>query len=699
MRAGMPASRATRPTRPGRRGRIAAAAALALLPGWAAAQATDTVVVTGTRVAERAFDVPAAIDSIDGDTLRRQQWRVNLSETMARVPGIVVGNRQNYAQDLQVSSRGFGARATFGVRGVRLIQDGIPLTMPDGQGQTALLDLDGAQAIEVLRGPFAALYGNASGGVIHVIGDDAPKSPEVEGSLMAGSQGSWRSGVRFGVAGERFGATGNVSRFETDGWRDHSAARRDLANARLRWTLDGGGSVVVVANLLDQPETQDPLGLTAAQLKADPRQATSQATAFDTRKSIRHEQGGVVWRQPQVLGGAVEASLYGGQRRVTQFLGQQGNLPATTSGGVVDLDREFAGTGLQWRIGDERWNLTAGLAYDRMREQRQGFVNNAGTAGALRRDEIDTVTSFDQFVMANWRFAPGWKLSGGLRHSLVRFRSDDRYVTAQNPDDSGGARYGRTSPVVGLLHEVSPDLHLFASVGGGFETPTFAELAYRAGTQPGLNFDLAAATSRNAEAGVKARLADGVRLTATLFRSDTRNEVVAASSSGGRTVYANAGKSRREGAELSLDAALPGGFSALVAYTQTLATYRSLVTAGGVDLSGKRIPGVPRHVLYAELGWRHAPSGFSTGGELRAASRMQANDANTASAAGYLVANWRAGFEQRSGSWRFSEFLRVDNLFDVGYVGSVIVNEANQRYYEPAPGRTWALGMTAAYRF
>lgn len=678
---------------------VAAAAALALLPAWAPAQA-DSVVVTGTRVAEPAFDVPAAIDRIDGDTLRSQQWRVNLSETMARVPGIVVGNRQNYAQDLQVSSRGFGARATFGVRGVRLIQDGIPLTMPDGQGQTALLDLDGAQSIEVLRGPFAALYGNASGGVIHVIGDDAPKAPVVEGSLTAGSQGTWRSGVRFGVGGERFGATGNVSRFETDGWRDHSAARRDLANARLRWTLDGGGSVVVIANLLDQPDTQDPLGLTAAQLKADPRQAGTNALAQDTRKSIRHQQGGVVWRQPGVLGGSIEASLYGGQRQLTQYLG----LPAaaqgpTSSGGVVALDREFAGTGLQWRTGGSGWNLVAGLAYDRMREHRQGFVNTAGVAGAPRRDEIDTVASFDQFVIANWQLAPGWKLSGGLRHSVVRFRADDRFVTAQNFDDSGSARYSRTSPVLGLLHALSPDLHLFASIGGGFETPTFAELAYRANNQPGLNFDLAAATSRNAEAGLKARLSPTVQASATLFRADTRNEVVTAAASGGRTVYANAGKTRREGIELSVDATLPQGFAAALAYTQTLATYRDIVNGAGVDLSGKRIPGVPRHVLYGELSWRHAASGFATGAELRAASRLIANDANTASAPGYVVANWRAGFEQRTGAWRFSEFLRVDNVFDVDYVGSVIVNETNQRFFEPAPGRTWALGVTASYRF
>ncbi|MBQ1762071.1 MAG: TonB-dependent receptor [Aquincola sp.] len=682
----------------------AVARACALLLACTTVQAqtsnVESVVVTGTRSAERAFDVPASIDRVDGEALRDQQWRVNLSEGVARVPGLLVQNRQNYAQDLQVSSRGFGARATFGVRGVRLIQDGIPLTMPDGQGQTALLDLEGAGAIEVLRGPFAALYGNASGGVIHVIGDDAPRRPFVEGSVMGGSDSTWRTGVRFGVSSGSFGATGNVSRFETNGSRDHSAARRDLANARLRFGLDNGASIVVIANALNQPDTQDPLGLTQAQLDADPRQAGTNALAQDTRKSIKHTQGGLVWRHPQLLGGAVEASVYGGQRQLTQYLGLPLSAQGiTSSGGVVDLDRNFSGTGLQWRLGDEQRSITVGLAYDRMREHRQGFVNTAGTAGALRRDEDDTVNSFDQFIIGSWQVAPAWKLTGGLRHSVVRFESKDRFITGANPDDSGSARYSATSPVLGVLHQLSPDLHLFASLGRGFETPTFAELAYRTGSQPGLNFDLQAAKSRNYEAGVKARLGGNVRASAVLFRADTRNEVVSAGSSGGRTVYANAGKTRREGIELSMDATLPAGFNATLAYTNTRAEYRDLVTPAGADLSGKRIPGVPRQVLYGELGWRHLASGFSSAAEVRGASRLIANDTNTAQAPGYVATALRAGFEQRIGAWKLTQFARVDNLFDKDYVGSVIVNETNQRFFEPAPGRTWALGVTGNYSF
>ncbi|HSI57779.1 MAG TPA: TonB-dependent receptor, partial [Ideonella sp.] len=671
----------------------------------ASAPRTERVVVIGTRSAERPFDVAASVDVVDGATVREQQVRVNLSETLSRVPGLVVQNRQNLAQDLQVSSRGFGARSTFGVRGVRLIQDGIPITMPDGQGQTASFDLDGAEAIEVLRGPFAALYGNASGGVVHLITEAAPQQPSAELSASAGSFDSWRTGLRVGGRSGDIGLTANVSRYQTDGYREHSAARRDLANAKLRWDIDGASSLTVVANGLDQPDTQDPLGLTQEQLDTDRRQAGANAEAFNTRKSIRHEQAGLVYRRQFGGGGKLEASGYGGTRQVTQFLG----LPLvaqgpTSSGGVVDLDREFAGSALQWQQAGElqgrRYTLTAGLAYDRMREHRRGFVSDTGVQGALRRDEIDTVSSFDQYLIATWQLAERWKLQGGLRHSEVRFDSADRYIAGPNPDDSGAARYASTSPVLGLLFQLTPEINLFAAYGRGFETPTFAELAYRPGGETGLNFDLQAATSRNAELGVKAQLASGLKASATLFRADTRNDVVSAGASGGRTVYSNAGRTRRDGAELALDAALAAGWSAYAAYTYTRADFRELVTAAGADLSGSRIPGVPRQTLFAELAWRHAASGFSSAAELRAASRIQANDANTASAPGYATLGWRGGFEQRTADgWRFSEFLRVDNLLDKAYVGSVIVNETNQRFFEPAPGRSWTLGATAARSF
>ena len=663
----------------------------------------DPVVVTGTRQPQRVFDVPASIDSVDGETIRDQQLRVNLSETLGRVPGLLIQNRQNYAQDLQVSSRGFGARSTFGVRGVRLIQDGIPLTMPDGQGQTALFDLDGAKNVEVLRGPFTALYGNASGGVINLVTNDGPSRPTLQANGFFGTFTSWRAGVTFGGTTGALNYTGNVSRFETDGFREHSAARRDLANLKLGVTIDDNSKLTLIGNSLEQHNTQDPLGLTQAQLDENPRQAGTNAVLFNTRKSIDHQQGGAVYERRITSNDAVRILGYGGHRDVVQHLAiplaAQG---LTSSGGVVDLDRDFSGVAAQWRhsgvlIG-RPYSMTLGLDYDRMAERRQGFVNNNGTAGALRRDEDDTVYNFDQFLIANWYVADRWQLTAGVRHIDVKFRSDDHFIVGPNPDDSGTARYSRTTPVIGAGYELTPALNVFASVGRGFETPTFVELAYRPDGQPGLNFDLKAATSTNYEAGVKALVGTYTQATAAVFHSITKNEVVAATSSGGRNTFTNANETSRQGIELAVQA-IVAALTVYVSYTYTDAVFERFTNVSGQDLSGKKLPGVPRHVLYGEIAWQHPASGFSTALEARAASKLYANDANSAAADSYAAINWRGGFQQNFGGWNLTQYIRVDNVLNANYVGSVIVNEANQRYFEASQTRGVFGGVTASYVF
>ncbi len=684
--------------------RFAAALALALPPAYGQdAPALDAVVVTATRVEQSSFGVPASIDVVPGRALGELQPRVNLSEGLGRVPGLVMQNRHNYAQDLQVSSRGFGARASFGTRGVRLVQDGIPLTMPDGQGQTALFDLDAARRVEVLRGPFAALYGNSSGGVVNVFTDDGPRAPTVEASGWAGSFDSWRAAVRAGGAFGDWRTRADASRFMTDGYRQHSAALRDQANARLRRETDDGGALTLTANTLDQPDTQDPLGLTQAQLAADRRQAGTNALLFDTRKSVRHSQGGLAYERRLSSRDTLRVRGYGGTRQVTQFLAFTGAAP-TSSGGVVDLDRSFGGGSLQWtrkgELGAGPYTLTLGADYDTLQERRRGFVNDFGRPGALRRDEDDTVTSADQYAIGEWRFAPRWTLSGGVRRSSVRFRSEDAFVTAQNPDDSGAVRYARTSPVAGLAYALTDAVNVYAAMGRGFETPTFAELAYRPDGQPGLNFALRPARSTNYEAGVKLLLGEHARANVALFRSDVRDEIVNGPQlQPGRNTFVNAGSTRREGVELAAQGDLGGGFSALAAWTWIDAEFRDLATPAGASLAGNRLPGVPRQVLHGEVEWRDARRGLVTVLEARYVAAVYADDANTASAAGYALVNWRGGIERRFGPWRLQAFVRVDNLLDREYVGSVIVNAANGQYYEPAPTRQWLVGMSAAYAF
>ena len=675
----------------------ALAGCLASLPLLAFAQQADPVVVTATRAGLPSLEVPASIDRLYGEELREGRAQVNLSESLGRVPGIVVLNRQNYAQDLQISSRGFGARATFGVRGIRLIADGIPATMPDGQGQSATFDLGSASRVEVLRGPFSSLYGNASGGVINVETEDAPPVPTLEAGFSAGDYDTWRGALKFGMQRDNVGYLVNASRFSSDGYREHSAVRRDQINTGLKFDLGGGTRLSLAAMALEQPDTQDPLGLTAAQAAQNPRQATAVATQFNTRKSIAHDQVGATLAHAFSGNLRLEASAWGGTRAVEQFL----SIPvlvqsaATHSGGVVDLDRTFGGAALRLFSDAGALRLAAGLEYERMVERRRGFINNNGAREALKRDEDNLVQSTGLFAQAEWKFAERWSAHAGIRASRVAFESDDFFIAGANPDDSGAKDYSASTPVAGLLYRLDAQTSLYANFGRGFETPTFVELAYRnSGT--GLNLDLQPSRSRHAEAGVKTVRPGLGRFTAALFDIRTRDEIVTDQSSGGRTTFRNAGRTQRRGVELGAETLGAGAFEARVAGTLLEAEFREDF---GTSAAGRKLPGVPESQLYGELAWRHAASGLRAALEVLHRSKVAVNDTNSEFAAAFTVANLVLGLQQRGARWRLSEFLRIDNLSDESYIGSVVVNDGNGRYYEPAPRRNILLGVQASLQF
>jgi iron complex outermembrane receptor protein len=681
-------------------------AALALAAAAAVAQEhrLDPVTVTATRVARPALEVPASIDTVHSDDILFARPGVNLSESLSRVPGIVVQNRQNYAQDLQISSRGFGTRSTFGVRGMRLIADGIPASMPDGQGQAASFDLNSAERVEVLRGPFSVLHGNASGGVINVLTESGSREPGIGFDVMAGSHGSWKSGFKLSAGTQAVDGILSASRFHTDGYRDHSTATRDQVNAKLRFGLGQGTRATVVASHLYQPETQDPLGLTRAQVDANPRQVAAVANQFNTRKTIGQAQVGT-HLEHNFGAHSVSAALFGGHRDVRQYLALNGAAPITSSGGVVDLDRDFGGASIRYSgvhsLGGKPLTLSFGAEYERMAERRRGFVNNNGDIGPLRRDEDDVVTSRGAYAQAEWRPGERWIALAGLRGTRVDFRSNDYFIVPGNPNDSGTQRFSQTTPAAGLAYRFAETSSVYVNYGHGFETPTFAELAYRPGGT-GLNFNLAASRSRHAEIGVKALSKAGWRLNAALFHVGTRDEIVVDTNLGGRTTFKNAGRTERKGFELLGEVALPANFELLVAWTLLEARFRDPFTGGTPPVAvpaGNALPGVPRSQAWAELKWRYAPLQLTAAVDVQHKSRVAVDDRNSEYAPAYT--SFGAGVEmvQRVGAWRLSEYARIENLTDRRIIGSVIVNDGNGRFYEPSPGRNLMMGVRAKYLF
>ncbi|CAN7461285.1 TonB-dependent receptor [Pseudorhodoferax sp. LjRoot39] len=687
------------------------AAALPLAAQTQSPAALGAVVVTATRTEADPQGVPASISSVAGEDLRQGRAQVNISEALGSVPGLQARERQNYAQDVQISMRGFGTRATFGIRGLRLYVDGIPATQPDGQGQLSHVDLASAERIEVLRGPFSALYGNSSGGVLQVFTEEGRGAPRLRLDTAAGSDGLLRFGAKVsGNTGPNDSGVGYVvsaSRFSTDGYREHSEARRTLANAKLTLRPHEDGKLTLVANRVVLPKAQDPLGLSRAQWEANPRSVASAANLFNTRKTMDQTQAGLVYEHYLSEAHALQAALYGGQRGTTQFQA----IPTATQanprhpGGVIDLDRDYAGADLRWTWRTELANapltVVAGLTYDGLREDRRGYENFLGSAaaptqqgvqGALRRNERNRVNNFDQYLQADWRVTQRWTVNAGLRHSRVRFDSQDRYIVGVNPDDSGQARYGATLPVVGASFAITESLRVYASAGKGFETPTLNELSYRPDQQPGLNFALNPARSKSIEAGVKHRSAAFGEWTAAVFRTGTEDEIVT-STRDGRATASNAGHTRRNGLEFSWEQRHLQHLRTQVAATFLDARYRDGANAGA------RMPGLAKSSLYASAGWA-PPQGWRAGADWRALSRIYVNDANTDAAAGYGVLGLYTGYAARLGSWQLEGFVRADNLLDKRYAGSVIVNETTAapfgpRFFEPAPGRTWLVGLSA----
>lgn len=664
-----------------------------------------TIVVTPTRQPADAFGIPVSVTAVEvPDQLR---LGASPAELLRGVPGVLARDRNNYAQDTQIAIRGFGARSAFGIRGVRLLTDGIPATQPDGQGQVSHFNLASAQRLDVLRGPFSVLYGNAAGGVIQLHTGRGEGEPHLQLEAVAGRYASLRTGVTASGAVDAMDVRVNLTRFASDGPRAHSRVLRHSANARIAHALTGGGELTVVANALDQPWTDDPLGLSWAQFRENPRQVTAVATEFDTRKQVRQYQGGVLLDLP--LGDALQlhGMLYGGSRDVGQFLA----IPAAAqraprhAGGVIDLANGYGGGELRasadWatRAGDV--TLTGGLAVDTLNQHRRGYENHLdgqlGVRGGLRRDETIRVDSRDPFLQAEWQPHPRWNVLAGLRHSRVRMQVRDAYITAANPDDSGRVDYHATTPVAGVQFRVTPRLHLHIGHGRGFETPTIAEVAYRADGGSGLALDLQPASSRHLEIGGKWR-SDHVQADLSLFRIDSRNELAVATASGGRTTYQNIGRSRRDGMELSLDWQPAPAWRLQAAYTWLDARFTRAFIGCGDRCSqpnlpiaaGTRIPGIAEHTAWLAMTWTLRPQWQATL-DAQAIGAITVDDAGSARRApGHALLGAELTWN-RPGPWR--GFLRLDNVADRAHVGSVIVNDGNGRYYEPGAGRSWMIGL------
>ena len=695
----------------------AAAWVLSAPPAPAApAQRLADVVVTATRIAMPAFDVPASISSVSGAQLRDDALGINLAEGVRSVAGLLVRNQYDYAQDQQVSIRGIGAGSAFGVRGVRIYQDGIPQSGPDGQGQVSQFNLGSAQRVEVLEGPFSALYGNSSGGVIQIFTASGKAPGSLRFDLDFGSFGAVRAGVDASDALGKLRYNLDFTHFSWQGFRPQQKARSESFNGKVNYALSARSSLTLVANVLSRPDSLDAQGLTAAQFAANPDQSAAGALAFHTRKTLDQQEGGLIFKH--ALGAHQQVRLMGyyGHRSVLQFLsipvGAQ--FAPASSGGVIDLHRDFGGGDARWslksRLAGHALTWVAGVSYDTQNEQRRGYDNfigpTLGVQGALRRNENDIARNIDEYTQGSLSLSSHWSVMFGVRHSEVKFITEDHFITPRNGNDSGSVTYTATSPVAGVLYAPLHWLHLYAAFGQGFRTPLASELAYRPDGTPGLNLALRPARSNNGEIGAKFRVAHTLKGSIAAFLTHTNDEIVVVTDSGGRTTYQNAGRTRRSGAQASLAYHFLPLWHLQMAYTYVQAVYidgfRTCTTvpcATPTQLipAGNRLPGVPRNSAYAKVTWG-GRRGWHASLSGQYLSSVPANEANSVHAGSYSLFDASGGYRTAFGAQRLEVFLRVNNLLNRRYVAAVIVNQSSGAYFEPAPGINVLAGVTLTLR-
>ncbi len=661
------------------------------------------VVVTATRQAQNSFDLPVAIDVVEQKDIKDGQLQMTLSESLIRVPGITAQNRTQQAQDPQISSRGFGSRSSFGVRGIRVYVDGIPLTMPDGQGQPGVVDLSSIKSIEVMRGPFSSLYGNSSGGVIQMFTQDAPATPTIGATTMFGSYDTKRNVLEAAGQLEGLEYSLNVSNFESDGYRANSASNKQMATAKFKVNVNEDTKITALVNWFEQ-KAQDPLGLTRADVNRDRRGVVLAAINANTQVSRNHTQVGFNLEHMIDNNNKISFIPYVGSRENAQILPFN---PTGTNARTSEISRSFYGSDLRWDntgfIFGKKYNLSFGVNYGKSADNRLDV--NTQIAGApanvTNRNEENISTNYDRYLQGMFAATDAIDIHAGVRRTKVNLEVKDK-LTSSFGDNSGNVSYNKTNPVIGATWKVTPVFNLYANYGRGFETPTFIEAAYNSATSGATpNLNLKPSTSENFEIGTKAYITNNTRANLTLYYIKTKDEIVVSQIDGAnRSIFTNANDSIRKGIEASLESNFESNISTYLAYTFLSAKFDSdFNSANGLIASGNRIPGTYSNQIYGEIRWKYEPLGFNTAFETRYNSKVYVNDINTDSADSYTIFNMRAGFEQTLSNWLFKEYVRLENITDKDYIGSVRINDANSRFYEASAGRNYLLGLSAQYKF
>ncbi len=649
----------------------------------------DEIIVTATRLQTTVREAARSVSVVDQQHIQNGMQQLALDESLAGIPGLYMQNRYNMAQDLRISLRGFGARSAFGIRGIKIIVDGIPETLPDGQAGVDSIDLGSAKSIQVLRGPSSSLYGNASGGVIVIESESGRKPSFIEANLAAGGLGYQKYQLKTGGKADRFDYLVNIATQKLDGYREHSASKGTLFNGRFGIQLSDDDSLTFALNSTDQPRAQDPGGISATQVALDRKSARAANLLYDAGEALDQQRVGIVYKRDRAAGSLMIRNYY--------VWRDFANYLPFESGGAVDLDRFFYGFGAQYTFADvlpEQLELMLGFDLDRQNDTRKRFDNLQGVTGPLTLNQREKVDSNGAFAQSKYQFSPRWDMTAGLRYDDIRFDVTDRYL--DDGDDSGEVSFDQLSYSLGLNRNLESGV-IFAAIGSSFETPTTTELANPDGSG-GFNQSLKPQTAVNYEIGFKSGT-EQLYYEIAVFHIDLDDELVPYElpDSPGRTFYINAGKSTRNGIETAVSWNGLGGFGVDASMTWSDFKFDRFIDENGRDFSGSRLPGVPEYFAFVSFNYK-SEDGLTAAFETSYSGSLFANNSNSVKVPDYVVSSLRATYEIQTAKLLLRPYVGINNLFNEHYNSNIRINAFGGRYYEPAPERNVYAGIVIQYQ-
>ena len=636
------------------------------------------VAVEATKLETDRFVVPASISVINLIPLQGMQQQLSLQEYLSAVPGVFSLNANNYAQDLRLSIRGFGSRAAFGIRGVKIIVDGIPETTPDGQGQVDNLPLGLLSRLEVLRGSSASLYGNAAGGVVYLNTLDSLQGESVQLRTTLGSYAYQNYQLIGNVKGEKTTAVFALNRTVTDGFRVFSGLSQRILNTKIKHQINPNSSLTFQLNYTDSPRAEDAGGLTLEESETDFRQARQRNVDFDTYEQIEQFKTGLRWQQQWNSRWSMDS--YG----FYSFRDFYGKLPFE-NGGIVDLFRNYYGVGSRLTFQETKqkhshqWQL--GFDTSSQRDQRDRYQNLAGKQGEQEFSQLEQFGNIGIFLLDHIQ----WQkvlLSTGLRLDIQNLGAD----TVEEIQ-----KYTVFNPSLGLSYALADQHRVYANFSTSFETPTLSELSANPNGGEGLNLDLMPSKAINYELGWKNRTSSGY-LEATTFYIESSNEILPYELEAfpGRAFYRNAGATSRFGLELA------GSYQWnkwAIQASMTQAQYRLEGMDTANEVEGKKIPGIPSSQFFLQLKYRSSSDWqWVLSGEHSGA--FFANDSNNVEIKAYQKVRFQGQKTVQTQWGKLDFFGGINNVLNTTYFDNIRLNAFGGRFYEPAPGRNFYFGLS-----